>query len=126
MGKYDSFLQLLCDFLDIAPKGPAIEIGCGSSPWASSLSKELIQNYRQLDIAELDPAIRLERAPKGLKFEIIDKNLGDADLPKNHYNYLFSIAAFEHIHNFDVALEQMHDILSPGGLLVTIFGPIWQ
>jgi len=42
------------------------------------------------------------------------------------YDLIFSIAAFEHIHKFPLALEKMFLALKPGGQLFSIFAPIWS
>jgi SAM-dependent methyltransferase len=42
------------------------------------------------------------------------------------YDLIFSIAAFEHIHKFPLALEKMFLALKPGGQLFSIFTPIWS
>jgi SAM-dependent methyltransferase len=39
---------------------------------------------------------------------------------------IFSIAAFEHVHDMDVALREMYRVLKPGGILYSDFGPIWS
>ena len=44
----------------------------------------------------------------------------------NKYDLIFSIAAFEHIHKFPVALEKMFLALKPGGKVFSIFSPIWS
>jgi glycosyltransferase involved in cell wall biosynthesis/SAM-dependent methyltransferase len=42
------------------------------------------------------------------------------------YDLIFSIAAFEHIHKFPLALEKMFLALKPGGQLFSLFSPIWS
>jgi ubiquinone/menaquinone biosynthesis C-methylase UbiE len=44
----------------------------------------------------------------------------------NSFDVLFSTAVFEHIHNFDVALEEMYRIMKPGGILYSNHGPVWS
>lgn len=42
------------------------------------------------------------------------------------YDLVYSINAFEHIHDLDIAFEKMYERLSPGGYMFTLFGPIWS
>jgi cephalosporin hydroxylase/SAM-dependent methyltransferase len=42
------------------------------------------------------------------------------------YDLVFSIAAFEHIQKFPLALEKMFLALKPGGQLFSAFSPIWS
>lgn len=42
------------------------------------------------------------------------------------YDLVYSINAFEHIHDLDVAFGKMRRALKPGGYLFTLFGPIWS
>jgi SAM-dependent methyltransferase len=44
----------------------------------------------------------------------------------DYFDLIVSSSAFEHIHNFDVALAEMYRILKPGGYLFSHFGPIWS
>jgi SAM-dependent methyltransferase len=39
---------------------------------------------------------------------------------------ILSITAFEHVHDMEVALREMHRVLEPGGLVYSDFGPIWS
>lgn len=51
------------------------------------------------------------------------------DLPSEYYSkydLVFSLAAFEHIHKFPLALEKMFLALKPGGQLFSMFSPIWS
>ncbi len=51
------------------------------------------------------------------------------DIPSEYYNkydLIFSIAAFEHIQKFPIALEKMFFALKPGGQLFSMFSPIWS
>jgi glycosyltransferase involved in cell wall biosynthesis len=68
-------------------------------------------------------------------FGFTDRELGDynffagsiEELPPAYYqkyDLIFSIAAFEHIHKFPLALEKMFLALKPGGQLFSIFSPI--
>ena len=43
-----------------------------------------------------------------------------------HYDLIYSVNAFEHIHNLDTALDRMFFALMQGGYLFTMFGPIWS
>jgi SAM-dependent methyltransferase len=54
---------------------------------------------------------------------------GVEDLPavmEGMFDVVFSVAAFEHILNFPLALDRMFAALKPGGKLFTMFSPIWS
>ena len=46
--------------------------------------------------------------------------------PDASYDRVYSINSFEHISNLTGAFEKMYQALRPGGLLFTLFGPIWS
>lgn len=51
------------------------------------------------------------------------------DLPEalhGHFDVVFSIAAFEHIHKLPQALDKMYAALKPGGKLFSLFSPVWS
>ncbi|MBF0341870.1 MAG: methyltransferase domain-containing protein, partial [Magnetococcales bacterium] len=41
------------------------------------------------------------------------------------FDVVFSIAAFEHIARLPEALEKIHTSLRPGGILFSLFAPVW-
>ena len=47
-------------------------------------------------------------------------------LADESFDLIFSIATFEHIHDMDVALKEMHRLLKPHGVLFSHFGPVWS
>ena len=44
----------------------------------------------------------------------------------NSFDVLLNIATFEHIHNLDTTIREMHRLLKPGGIMYAQFGPIWS
>jgi SAM-dependent methyltransferase len=42
------------------------------------------------------------------------------------FGAIFSVATFEHILDLRRALEEMHRVLRPGGVVYSLFGPIWS
>ena len=42
------------------------------------------------------------------------------------FDVVYSIAAFEHIHNLNGCLESIHEMLCDGGMLYAYFTPIWS
>lgn len=48
------------------------------------------------------------------------------DFEDNSFDRIFSINCFEHVDDMNNALSEMHRVLRPGGLLFSIFGPIWS
>ena len=49
--------------------------------------------------------------------------LGFAD---ESFDLVYSLATFEHIHDLPGALAQMRRVLVPGGLVVSVWSPIWN
>ena len=51
------------------------------------------------------------------------------DIPPSFYGQfdrIFSIATFEHLTNFPLALDRMFNALRPGGKMFSVFSPIWS
>jgi glycosyltransferase involved in cell wall biosynthesis/ubiquinone/menaquinone biosynthesis C-methylase UbiE len=42
------------------------------------------------------------------------------------FDIIFTVAAFEHIHELEVALAEMYRLLKPGGLVYSFYGPLWS
>ncbi|MCH8165627.1 MAG: class I SAM-dependent methyltransferase, partial [Planctomycetes bacterium] len=46
--------------------------------------------------------------------------------PEHEFDLVFSLATFEHVHDLQRAVEQIHRVLRPGGLLIAKWSPIWN
>ncbi|MDD3237843.1 MAG: methyltransferase domain-containing protein [Candidatus Gastranaerophilales bacterium] len=92
-----------------------------------------IGGYTQVEVADflkvkswdcIDPAFD--------KGEIVSQKVSKIKLPVEEYitdkkfDLIFATNSFEHIQNFDVAIEKMYDLLNEGGYLSALLGPIWS
>lgn len=107
----------------VNPSGKNIlEIG---SDVDALVMKELLK-YEPTMLTGINPDSRLtkkEISPK-CKFENMDvKNMCFDDFT---FDAVFSIATFEHIIDFEKALREIYRILKPGGIVFSMFGPIWS
>lgn len=50
----------------------------------------------------------------------------DLDFPEDSFDRIFSVNCFEHVDDMEKAFSEMYRVLKPGGMLFTIFGPIWS
>ena len=46
--------------------------------------------------------------------------------PAGSFDLIFTVAVFEHLLDLPTALDEMHRVLAPGGLVHASFGPIWS
>lgn len=60
------------------------------------------------------------------RYEMIQGDVRQLPFKDGTISAIISIAAFEHIHDLDIALREMHRILKPGGIVYSDFGPIWS
>lgn len=61
------------------------------------------------------------------EYEVILGNIDDfPKMIEGYFDRIFSIACFEHIHTLGFSLEKMHRVLKPGGILFSMFSPIWS
>jgi SAM-dependent methyltransferase len=76
---------------------------------------------------DINPAAHAgRRTPGEPSYEIIKADVRRLPIADNSASAILSITAFEHIHDFDLALREMHRVLKPGGVLYADFGPIWS
>lgn len=63
---------------------------------------------------------------QAIAFEAIEMSATSMKFEDATFDAVFSINCFEHIDDLETALSEMYRVLRPGGLLFTIFGPIWS
>jgi len=42
------------------------------------------------------------------------------------FDLIFTVAAFEHIHDLETAVDEMYRLLKPGGIVYSFYGPLWS
>ena len=53
-------------------------------------------------------------------------NACNLEFADNSFDRAYSVNCFEHINGLEDAFSEMYRVLKPGGLLFTVFGPIWS
>lgn len=66
-----------------------------------------------------------ENSPKEF-FSHKQMSVTNLKFPDNSFDRIFSVNCFEHVDDMEKAFSEMHRVLRPGGMLFTIFGPIWS
>ena len=99
-----------------------LEVGCGGN--INCLSKYVADNFNIGHITAIDPVALPFKSDNA--FEVRQDDIRSTSFSDNQFDLIISIAAFEHIPDFEVALKEMYRVLKPGGILYTKFGPIWS
>ncbi len=104
-----------------------LEIG---SDTAGAVMNELVAKGAKL-VVGVNPVVDAAHssADKQKGFSAAHVSQSDArwlPFPDETFTSIFSVAAFEHVQNFDDALLELHRVLKDGGVLYAEFGPIWS
>jgi SAM-dependent methyltransferase len=98
-----------------------LDVGCDSF---GALISQIDRSYRPREIVGLNPAIQARQFSPTCRLEKGDiRGTAFAD---SCFDVIVSSSAFEHVHDFDKALQEMFRILQPGGIVFSAFGPIWS
>jgi SAM-dependent methyltransferase len=110
----------------------------GASQW---ICIEELDYYRETehDLGELETSLENSNKKRILKISDVDKIESLAEYEVifgraeqlspvffDHFDVIFSIAAFEHVDRLPAVLARSYDALVPGGRLFTMFAPIWS
>jgi len=98
-----------------------LEVGCDSK---GELIQYISKIHKPNEIIGLNMVVNSEKLNENTWLKKGD--IRKTDFPDNYFDYIYSLAAFEHVFDLNIALNEMYRILKPGGLLYTKFGPIWS
>ena len=117
----DFFQEHLAD-LPLAGKR-VLEIGVGSG---GELLRLLQDHEPAIDelvgINNIDyPAVDVGRRARLVKADVCAMAFAE-----HEFDLVFSLATFEHVHDLQRAVQQIHRVLRPGGLLIAKWSPIWN
>jgi ubiquinone/menaquinone biosynthesis C-methylase UbiE len=119
--KYTSAIDKLKLYCHDLEGKTVLDIGCDKS---GELLLELVTNHNIKEGVGINPvAVEKQLAPN-CRVEHGDSR--KLDYPDNYFDIITSLAAFEHFDNLDVAFFELHRVLKKGGVLYTVFGPIWS
>jgi len=119
--KYTSFIDLIGNYCGSIENKTVLEIG---SDWNGELLFEL-KNFCNVKEAY---GINLSSCDKKLSDGIyhLKRDAEKTGFDDNQFDFIFSLATFEHIHNLPGVLEESYRILKDKGVFFTLFGPIWS
>lgn len=108
-------------------RGRVLEVGSDVNGGAlKELASRGVPQMVGVNIDVRPGAHRDRRASGSPRYEIVTGDARRLPFADNSFSAIFSITAFEHVHNMDVALQEMCRVLRPGGRLYSEFGPIWS
>ena len=119
--KYPSMLREISHYFNDLNDKTVLEVGCDAK---GEMITYIADNYKSTEVIGLNPVVQSGRILKNAR--LVKGDIRDTTFPDNYFDYIFSLAAFEHIFNLDDAIKEMYRIIKPGGLLYTKFGPIWS
>ena len=67
------------------------------------------------EVVALEPDIRIASHPKSVEF--YGERIEDADLPKDHFDFVYCCQTLEHTDSATIALQKIYDVMEMGGML---------
>ena len=111
----------VCTWVDGLAGKRILEVGCDLQ---GALARYISDRYQPAELVGLNPYAKNVELSSSCRLDQGD--IRKAPYPDDHFDVILSTSAFEHIHDFDVALQEMYRVLRPGGYLYSRFGPIWS
>ena len=107
--------------MGVRPEAQVLDVGCGSG-WASRLFAEKARHGRVVGIDISDEMIRVAREGSGafpnLTFEVASAE--DLPFANGQFTDAFSMESLYYYVDMTRALSEIHRVLKPGGLFVTV------
>ncbi|MGQ0603447.1 MAG: class I SAM-dependent methyltransferase [Anaerolineales bacterium] len=113
--------------LDLRGK-TVLDVGCGYGDLCMWLVEHGAAEVHGVDVDPLRvEAARRLAAEKGVEHQVklACADFVNAYLPGTQFDLVLSLDAFEHIPDPLACLRKIHALLKPGGVLATLFGPLW-
>lgn len=119
--KFEAFLNEIKSFLPDIQGKTILEVGSDQN---GELVKTIADDFQPKQIFGIN--LKATHLSLGNNAFITSGDIRKTEFDDNYFDYIISLATFEHIFDLDMALNEMFRILKPGGLLYSKFGPIWS
>ncbi|MEX2446148.1 MAG: class I SAM-dependent methyltransferase [Dehalococcoidia bacterium] len=96
-----------------------MDFGCGTGEWARAVRETGLVCLGADFLERLPP----ERPEQLLAIEPEPYRL---PFPDSHFDLVFSVAVFEHVQDYDSALQEIRRVLKPGGVALHVFPARWR
>ena len=121
MNDWDEIIQLAAGYCGDISQKRVLDIGCDTEGYAI---EAMATRFHALEAVGVNLKTSNRILPKGC--QLVRADVRNLPFHDNYFDFIFSTSAFEHITDLDLALNEMHRVLKPGGQLFTHFGPIWS
>jgi len=91
-----------------------LEIGCGFGSWSAEIS-DLVEHIDAIDVSPDIIDLARERPVENIEFSVRDVH--QTGFPAERFDRVFCISVLHHL-DLPRALEEIHRVLRPGGLLI--------
>ncbi len=107
--------------MNLPANARVLDIGCGSG-WATRLMAEQASNGRVVGIDISDEMVHVARSASGsfanVQFQV--KSAEKLSFATGEFSHAFSMESLYYYDNVLTALQQIHHVLEPGGLFLTV------
>lgn len=95
-----------------------LELGCSNGVMVRELAKKEPDKIIGIDI-NIEDIVLSENAI------LMRMDASNLEFPDNYFDYVFSVATFEHVTDPRKVLDEAWRVLKPGGIFFCRFSPIW-
>lgn len=117
----DKFLEYTVNYCDGVNGKKILEVGCGGK---GKLVQGLTQSYKPEEVIGIDLHCNYQKFSECCKIQSGD--IRKTAFQDSYFDIIISNFTFEHVRDFDVAVDEMFRVLKIGGYLFSQFGPIWS
>ncbi len=106
--------------LSLLPERPfkrALEVGYGSGGLLLTLAKGT-EELHGIDLDAEPKSVNEMLEARNCKATLVQGSVYDLPYPEKHFDLIVCFSVFEHLHQYQTGLREVHRVLTPGGLFL--------